>query len=407
MPDAFADSYNEFLATKFRFTKNTGFDVDESALSSILKPHQRDLVRWAIKGGNRAIFAAFGLGKTFMQVEIERHIQPHSGGPALVVCPLGCRQEFMKTAPALGVNYSFIRSSTEMTAAQEFYVTNYESIRDGKLDPNLFSVVSLDEASVLRSYGSKTYQEFLPLFSDVPYKFVATATPSPNRYKELIHYAGFLGIMDTGQALTRFFQRDSTQANNLTLYPHMEKEFYTWLHSWAIFLQKPSDLGYSDEGYDLPPLDVRYHEVKMHNLGGKVDRDGQIQLINDAAIGLKDAASEKRDSIDLRVATAKQIVDAAPDEHFILWHDLESERDAIRDTIDSVEVYGSQDLDEREQAIIDFGNGLFRILSTKPRIAGSGCNFQRQYRGLPSRLRHRLQVAAAGGPSMRERGERR
>lgn len=371
-------NYQDFLATKFQFTRNNGFEIDAGDVHARLKPHQRDLVRWAVRGGNRALFAAFGLGKTYMQMEIQRHVQKEAAcGPALIVCPLGVRQEFLRHAPDLGMEYRFIRTADDMECGCDFYVTNYESIRDGKLDPALFACASLDEASVLRSYGSKTYQEFLPLFNDVPFKFVATATPSPNRYKELIHYAGFLGVMDTGQALTRFFQRDSTQANHLTLYPHMEREFYTWLHSWAIFLQRPSDLGYSDEGYDLPPLDVRYHEVRVRNLGGKVNPDGQIQLVNDAAIGLKDAAAEKRDSIDIRVAKACELIAEAPEDHFILWHDLEDERRAIEAAVpDAVSVYGSQDLDEREAAIIDFSDGKFHILSTKPEIAGSGCNFQ-------------------------------
>jgi hypothetical protein len=258
--------------------------------------------------------------------------------------------------------FHFVRRSEEV-AETGFYITNYESVRDGKLDINLFTTVSLDEASVLRSFGSKTYQQFLGMFGDIQFKFVATATPSPNRHKELIHYAGFLGIMDTGQALTRFFQRDSTQANNLTLYPHMEREFYLWLHSWAVFLQKPSDLGYSDEGYDLPEMDVSYHEVRVHKLGGKVTKDGQVQLINDAAIGLKDAAEEKRLSIETRARKTCDIIAADPDSHYILWHDLEAERHAIKSMLpEAVSVYGSQDLDEREQCIIDFSDGAYKYL---------------------------------------------
>jgi hypothetical protein len=291
--------YLEFLASKFKFSKSYGFEIADDEINPILKPHQRDIVRWAVHKGRAAIFAAFGLGKTVMQIEVLRIIAKRSGGRHLVIAPLGVRQEFMRDAKMLGVEFHFVRRSEEV-AETGFYITNYESVRDGKLDINLFTTVSLDEASVLRSYGSKTYQQFLGMFGDIQFKFVATATPSPNRHKELIHYAGFLGIMDTGQALTRFFQRDSTQANNLTLYPHMEREFYLWLHSWAVFLQKPSDLGYSDEGYDLPEMDVSYHEVRVHKLGGKVTKDGQVQLINDAAIGLKDAAEEKRLSIETR-----------------------------------------------------------------------------------------------------------
>lgn len=370
--------YEEFLAGKFKFSRSLGFEIPADEPHAILKPHQMDLVRWAVHKGRAAIFAAFGLGKTIIQLEILRALARRKQGRYLIIAPLGVRQEFFRDAKMLGMALIFIRRSEDVADETGFYLTNYESVRDGKLDVNLFSGVSLDEASVLRSFGSKTYQTFLTLFGDVPFRFVATATPSPNRYKELIHYAGFLGIMDTGQALTRFFQRDSTQANNLTLYPHMEREFFLWLHSWAIFLQKPSDIGYSDEGYALPDMEVRYHEIKVRNLGGKIDRDGQTQLINDAAIGLKDAAEEKRNSIHDRAAKAREIVQQDPEAHFILWHDLEAERHTIKKALPrAVSVYGSQDLDEREQAIIDFSDGKFRLLSTKPEIAGSGCNFQR------------------------------
>ena len=370
-------AYEEFLSSKFRFSRNEGFRVAKMSLPAILKPHQRDVCAWALERGRAAIFAAFGLGKTLIQATILQRIEYTHEKPVLFIAPLGVRQEFMRDAQMIGMDIKFIRSSDEV-GARGFYLTNYESVRDGKIDVNLFIAVTLDEASVLRSYGSKTYQEFLTLFDQVKYRFVATATPSPNRHKELIHYAGFLGIMDTGEALTRFFQRDSTQANNLTLYPHMEREFYLWLHSWAVFIQRPSDLGYSDEGYDLPPIIVRYHEVSVRNLGGKVDRDGQIRLVNDAALSLKDAAEDKRNSIAERVAKTAELVAARPSDHVVLWHDLEAERHAINAAIPSaVEVFGSQNLDERERRIIGFSDGDVHILSTKPEIAGSGCNFQR------------------------------
>lgn len=135
-------------------------------------------------------------------------------------------------------------------------------------------------------------------FKGVRYKLTNTATPSPNRYKELIHYAGFLEVMDTGQALTRFFKRDSTKANNLTLYPGREREFWIWCASWGLFLQKPSDLGFSDEGYSLPPMDIRYHKLTSAERPADFEPDGQLKLGHDAAMGLIDAAREKRDSIE-------------------------------------------------------------------------------------------------------------
>lgn len=372
-------AYNEFLRRKVRVAPRHGFAVQAEDVHPILLPHQRDAVRWACAGGRRALFEAFGLGKSVQQIEILRLCQAHAGGPVLIVLPLGVRQEFRRDAEMLGVPTRFIRTDAEVD--RDFagiHLTNYESVRDGKLAPAQFTAASLDEASVLRSFGSKTYQTFLDLFADVRYRFVATATPSPNRYKELIHYAGYLGIMDTGQALTRWFKRDSSQANNLTLYPHKEREFWLWVASWALFLQRPSDLGYSDEGYDLPPMTVHYVEVPVDHAGAGVERDGQAKLFRDAALGLQDAAREKRDTLPARVAATAQILAQHPDSHWLIWHDLEAERHALQAAIpDAVSIYGDQDLDEREQAVIDFSEGRSRILSAKPVIAGSGCNFQR------------------------------
>jgi len=258
--------YREFLEAKARFSVSAGFPVADADVHPVLLGHQRHIVRWALAGGRRAIFASFGLGKTLIQLEVMRHLLNRTGLPVLIVLPLGVRQEFTRDAALLGVVPRFIRRDEEVDGAG-VYLTNYESIRDGRLDPNLFAAASLDEASVLRSYGSKTYQTFLTLFDQVTYRFVATATPSPNRYKELIHYAGFLGVMDT---------------------------------------------------------------------------------------------------------------DAEPDEHFLLWHDLEDERRAVKAALpDAVEVYGSLDLDIREQRVIDFAEGRSRLLATKPELSGSGCNFQR------------------------------
>ena len=372
------DQYQQFLRQKIKMASFKGFNVEPGDIHPILYPHQRDIAKWAVLGGNRAVFAKFGLGKSIIQCEWLRQIVAGAGGNGLIVCPLGVRQELIRDAAMLGMEVRFIRSAAEMQDGHPFYITNYETVRDGKLDPALFTAVSLDEASVLRSFGSKTYQEFLPLFEAVKFKLVNTATPSPNRFKELIHYAGFLGVMDTGQALTRFFQRDSEKAGNLTLYPHKEQEFWLWVSSWAVFVQYPSDLGHSDEGYDLPAMEVVYHEVPTDYTQAGADRDGQNLMFQNPALGLSAAATEKRDSLPARVAKAAEIIAAAPQDNFVVWHDLEAERAAIQKEIpDAVSVWGSQDLEERERRIVGFGNGEFRILSTKPVIAGSGCNFQR------------------------------
>jgi DNA modification methylase len=378
------DAYEQFLRDKIKLANFDGFDIDLESVNPALKPHTRDIVKWAVKGGNRAIFASFGLHKTATQLELMRQIGlKYPDAYRLQVAPLGVRQEFTREIEQrftgdCAMKLRFIRSDAEIDDPETVYMTNYESVREGKLTPGKFRATSLDEASVLRSYGSKTYQEFLPAFAPVEFKFVATATPSPNRFKELIHYAGYLGVMDTGQALTRFFQRDSEKAGNLTLYPHKEQEFWLWVASWAVFIQRPSDLGHSDLGYDLPALDVRYHEVASDYEKAGAEKNGQGLLIPDVAMGLSAAATEKRNSMESRILKVQELIEESPEDHFIVWHDLEDERRAIQAAIpDAVSVWGAQNLEEREQRIVDFSDGKHRVLSTKPVIAGSGCNFQR------------------------------
>ena len=375
-------NYMEFLQSKIDIAEETGFEVSASAINPALKPHQRDAVLWALKGGRRALFESFGLGKTIQQLEWARMVCEHTGGRVLIILPLGVKQEFQLDAVRLlgwETPPPYVRTDAEaMVTDARILLTNYERVRDGQLNPRRFAGVSLDEASCLRSYGSKTYQQFIQIMKGIPYKLVCTATPSPNRYKELIHYAGYLEIMDTGQALTRFFQRDSTKANNLTLYPNQEKAFWLWMSSWALFIEKPSDLGYDDTGYDLPEMEVRWHCLPVDNATAGTDKRGQVKMIRDAAFSLQDAAREKRDSIGDRVAKMLEIVGSDPEAHFILWHDLEAERHAIKQAIpEAVEVYGTQDYDERERRVIDFADGRIRLLATKKEISGQGCNFQR------------------------------
>lgn len=375
--------YIDFLKDKMCIAPDSGIDAQVGNIEFLdgtkLKPHQRDSINWALRGGRRALFQSFGLGKTIQQLIICKTIVEHEGGKSLIVAPLEVRHEFAKDAERkLGVKLCYVRTMDEVKGADaSLLITNYERVRDGDIDPRFFTVTSLDEASVLRGYGTKTYQTFLNLFQGVKYKYVATATPSPNKYKELIHYAGYLEIMDTGQALTRFFKRDSTKANNLKLHPHKEEEFWLWLSTWALFITKPSDLGYDDTGYDLPQLKVIEHELKVDHSTAGTEDDGQVKMFRDATTGLKDASREKRESIYVRVAKMREIIDADPDSHYIIWHDLEAERHAIKKALpESRWIYGSQKEEERAENAIGFSDGKFKYLSTKPEISGSGANFQ-------------------------------
>lgn len=371
-------NYLDFLRTKIEVAPVSGFDVTDADLHPSLKPHQREAVKWALHGGRRALFESFGLGKTVQELEFCRQVMKHEGGKAIIVMPLGVRQEFSHDAvEILGMDApKYIAHMSDVTE-DGIYMTNYERVRDGDIDPKQFSACVLDEAAVLRSFGSKTYQTFLPKFKGVKYKLVATATPAPNRLKELIHYAGFLEVMDTGQALTRFFQRDSTKANNLTLYPHKVEEFWLWVSSWALYISLPSDLGFDDTGYALPPMKIVPHML-TDEYGKAIDKDGQFKMLNDTAVNLQQASREKKDSIVARCRKAKEIVDAEPDAHFILWHDREEERHELKRLIpEAVDIYGSMDYDERERRVMDFSFGKTRIFATKKSLSGCGCNFQR------------------------------
>ncbi|MET3512788.1 DNA modification methylase [Pseudacidovorax sp. 1753] len=387
-------NYDDFLRAKVTIAQPKGFNVDPAEIHPLLKPHQVAAVIWAIRLGCAALFMAFGLGKTFVQLEIVRLVRQRVGGMALIVIPLGVRQEFMRDAARLGIAVKFIRRIEEADDPEGIYLTNYETVRDRKLDPLLFGVASLDEAACLRGFGgSKTFREFMAMFAGddrrdmgnrikgagVAYRFVATATPSPNEFVELLAYSAFWGVMDVGQAKTRFFKRNSEKADHLTLSPAREQDFWMWVASWALFVQKPSDLGYSDEGYELPPLDIRWHEIPADHAAAGADLNGQGQMFARQAIGVVDAAREKRESLDARVAKMLELRAEDPGAHRVIWHDLEDERRAIERAIPGVaSVYGTQDPETaREPLVVAFSDGQLQELSSKPVLLGSGCNLQR------------------------------
>jgi hypothetical protein len=416
-----ARDYDAFLKAKVQIVDEVGFEIDPADINPLLKPFQNATVRWSCSGGRRLIAKAFGLGKTFDNIETTRLVRARAGGMALIILPLGVRQEFMADALKLAtgeddaitdaqraqlqawlagrpdrvVRLKFVRSIDECDDPEGIYLTNYETVRDGKLDPQRFSVVSLDEADCLRGFGgTKVFREFMATIAGddrrvmgsrvrgtgVPYRYAYTATPSPNEYIELLAYCAFLGIMDVGQAKTRFFKRNSEKADQLTIHPHKERDFWLWMSTWALFVQRPSDLdpSFSDEGYELPELDVRWHEIPSDHADAGTDMNGQSRMFKHQAIGVVDASREKRDSLSARVAKMLEIRAEDPEAHRVIWHDLEAERAAIERAVPTaVTVYGNQDLETREAAVVRFSRGEIVELASKPVLLGSGCNFQR------------------------------
>jgi DNA modification methylase len=399
-------SYREFLESKIVVKQRSALAVGDGELNPSNFPHQNAAIKWAASIGSALLALSFGLGKTRIQCELAKIIHERTGKKFLIICPLGVKYQFQQEdGPVLGMRWRYVTCDkevadegrkTEDEGGTPYLITNYERVRDGDITPALhdFGGVSLDEGSVIHSFGSKTTQEFKRLLKGVPYKFVATATPAPNEYREIIYYADFMGIKDTGQILTRWFKRNPDKAGDLQINPNHEKEFWLWVSSWALFLYKPSDLGFSDEGYQLPKLNVHWHRIGVDQTRafGQVDKYGQHRLLLDAAGGVTEASAETRETIGDRLEEVKRIINPLPASpksqeqerdlgegktHWIIWHHREAERVAIEKALpEAVTVYGAQDIDEREQRIMDFAHGKIRILATKPVIAGSGCNFQ-------------------------------
>lgn len=373
--------YQEFLEKKVVIAEKFGFTPIENI--DILLPHQNDIVNWCISGGRRAIFASFGLGKTIMQLSIARQCIKRENKPFLIAMPLGVVGEFKKDNKMLKTGYD-IEYITDSNSIQNYepkiYLTNYERIRKGDIDASKFCGVCFDEASILRNMKTETTNYVLSHFKNVPFRFVATATPTPNNYIEILNYADYLGVIDRGHALTRFFQRDSTKAGNLKLYENKKDEFWKWVSTWAVFINKPSDLGYDDTGYDLPKLDLR--EIEVQNLTNEVifNKYGEPVLFKDTTKSLVDVSREKADSIDIRCEKAVQICkENHPKDNVILWHHRGKELDKLEKLLkeeDTISVYGSQPNEVKEDNLMKFAEGKSKYLLTKPQIAGSGCNFQ-------------------------------
>lgn len=373
--------YERFLKGKTVIAESFGIDTDNLEYSEMLFPHQKDIVDFCLKGGRRAIFASFGLGKTFMQLEIARQLIKIYNKPFLIVCPLGVSGEFKRDNKKFNthLDIDYITDTDDFTDVKnQIYLTNYERIRKGDISPEYFCGVSFDEASILRNLQTETTQYVLHHFKKVNFRFVATATPTPNDYIEILNYADYLGVISRGHALTRFFQRDSQKAGNLKLYENKKEEFWKWVSTWAAFINTPADLGYDDTGYVLPELNIIEHCVTRKDERIHKNKFDELILFADISKSLLEVSREKRDSLLTRMQMSFDIADNIKG-NVILWHHLEAERMILEKHFkgkSSNAVYGSQKNSEKENLLIEFSEGKYQYLLTKPKIAGSGCNFQ-------------------------------
>lgn len=358
--------YAAFLASKRLTVGSHGPTVEADAVHPMLFPFQRDLARWAVRKGRAALFADTGLGKTFMQVEWARLI----GARTLIVAPLSVARQTVREAAKLGTEVRYTRGEL----LDGISITNYEMIDHFRARD--YDAVVLDESSILKAMDGKTRRRLTEMFAETPYRLCATATPAPNDISEIGNHAEFLGVMAAHEMLSAFFVHGSMgqgEKDGWRLKGHAEDSFFRWLASWGMAIRRPSDLGYSDDGFALPALTIRPEFVEASYVP-----DGQLFFAG--LKGVTDRAAVRRQTADARVATAAEIVNGSADQ-WIVWHGLNSEGESlIREIPGAVMVEGSQTPEHKAATLEAFQDGQFRVLVTKPTIAGFGMNFQNAHR---------------------------
>lgn len=353
-------SYGVFLRRKVATAVHDGPQVVDSDIHQSLHPWQRYVVAWAVRTRRAAIWADTGLGKTRMQLEWARL----SGQTALVVAPLAVCQQTIREAKTIGIDARYVRSGDEILCPG-VYVTNYEMVEH--IGPDVLDAVVLDESSILKQSTGKTRTMLIEHFSGVPARLACSATPAPNDPEELTNQAEFLGHMQRNHMLAAYFVHD---ADGWRLKGHAHAPMMRWMATWALALRRPSDIGGSDDGYILPGLEIKSHLVKV-----EIQQEGQL-FATDIG-GVSGRAEVRRQTLASRVAKAAELVDAEPDEPWVLWCGMNAEADALAAAIPgAVNVHGSLSPEEKAQLLMDFADGKIRVLITKPSIASMGMNWQ-------------------------------
>jgi DNA modification methylase/superfamily II DNA or RNA helicase len=380
MDAATLETYQDFLKTKRIANVFHGKEISTNDVHPMLFPFQRDVVRWAVGKGRAAIFLDTGLGKTFVQLEWARLM----GEKTLIVAPLSVARQTVREGKKIGIDVQYARHQNEVQ--NQIVITNYEMIEN--FDPSQFGAVCLDESSILKSFDGVTRRKMIDLFGDTKYRLACTATPAPNDQAEIGNHSEFLGVATVNEMLAMFFvhankvdylevgdgrqvrtKRSGSQGQEWRLKNHATENFYKWMSSWSISLRKPSDLGYDDSGYILPELIITPRFID-------VDYKPDDQLFFTGLSGIQDRHKVRMSTVEERIAEAAEIIDGG-DEQWIIWCGLQSEADEICKVLDNYrQVQGSDTPEYKAAAFEDFQDGKYRILVTKPKIAGFGMNFQ-------------------------------
>lgn len=366
--------YREFLSTKRIEHKPSGFDPGDGLLNPAFAGGfgwQNDIVRWSLRQGRSALFEECGLGKTLQQIVWAREVVNHTGGDVLILSPLAVAPQTLREAAKFGVSddVEFRVALDHLEVHRGVSIANYERIH--KFDLSRFVGVVLDESSILKSYTGKIKRQLCDSFRNTPFKLCCTATPAPNDLLELGNHCDFLNAMPSNEMIARWFVNDSMAAGSYRLKKHAARDYWRWVASWAISISKPSDLGYPDDGFELPPLEVTQHVVESDEMKAPPG-----MLFNAAAISATNLHAEKRCTANDRAIAVAEVVNAST-ETFVCWCDTNYEADELTKLIPGcVEVRGADAIRQKEQRIDAFSRGDARVIVTKPDIAGHGLNWQ-------------------------------
>lgn len=359
--------YSEFIASKLGATDECGFTVSLDSFPARAKDWQRDTIAWALRKGRAAFFLDTGLGKTICQLSWAREVARHENRPVLIVAPLAVSRQTVREGLKDGIEVTICRDNEDVMPG--INITNYE--RFDRFDMSVFSGVVLDESSILKSFMGSTKRMLVDRCASVKYKIACTATPSPNDHMEILNQAEWLGIIDPPKALSMWFINDTMNFGTYRLKRHAVSDFFKWVSTWAVSMTKPSDLGYDDDGYILPPLNILDHVVTVDETSSS--NDALFRFADMSATGYN---REKRLTLADRANKCAEIVNGSKDQ-FIVWCELNDEADALLSAIpDAIEVRGNDKDEKKERAAVDFADGKIRVLISKPSIFGFGLNFQ-------------------------------
>ena len=362
-------NYDQYITRKLSTVPSTGisgaFDLPDSMF-----PHQRALAGWAVKRGRAAIFADTGLGKSRMQLAWADAVLRYTMQPVLILAPLAVAAQTVREGRELGIDVQHCRDGSDIDPAEGagIAITNYDRLH--RFDPSIFGAVVLDESSVIKHHDAKTLRTLLTAFRDTPFKLCATATPAPNDWTELGTHAEFLGVCTRQEMLAEFFTHDGGDTSVWRLKGHARHIFWQWVSQWGAMVRKPSDLGFDDHAYELPPLHLHEHAVET-------EMPAHGMLFASEAQTLSERRGARRMSLDDRVRDCAAIVNSESTEPWVVWCDLNAEGDALTKAINgAVQIAGADSADVKEQRLADFVAGKFRVLVSKPSICGFGLNWQ-------------------------------